>query len=161
MVVFQVFAVIFCLLCALYVFYYTIFSPFVFSSWVSEIKTAENDEYIFDLAYKLVKSCNNTECVMNRIWYFVTRNISYEKDTFFENYLNLNNSVYQTLGERKGDCENKAILALSLLKSLGADNLYIVVEKDHTCWARKERRDVIRFYNCNLDGEYEYMISVD
>lgn len=95
------------------------------------------------------------ECLEHGVRDFVLFDINTYQDTVIENWLNLNNDVTTTL-TRGGDCENKAILAASILKALDKKKLYIIgqVGKDekggHACWAIQDERNM-RFYNCYHD----------
>ena len=112
------------------------------------------------LALEIVKPCQDYDrdlkyhCMYRMVADFVERNITYVPDSFLEEVLMLNNDPLHTL-RYGGDCENKAILAIDLLKQLGFKNLYFVFQDDpdpfktdHMCYMVY---DMGRFvtYNCD------------
>lgn len=68
------------------------------------------------------------------VYEYLVENVSMNDDSFWEGALNLDNDPESTLTEG-GDCENFAILALSMLKSYGyTGKLYLVFQPGHACW---------------------------
>lgn len=103
---------------------------------IKEIADEIEEKWIFDInRYK-------------QVYRFVMNNITYEKDNEVENWYMLNNTPLHTL-EHGGDCESKAILALSILKAMGYDNTYMIYQPKHICWGIWD--DTFNFYmfNCN------------
>lgn len=82
----------------------------------------------------------------NEVYRFVMNNVTYKEDNEIESWHMLNNSPLHTL-EYGGDCEGKAILALSILKAMGYDSLYMIYQKKHICWGIWD--DVFNFYMFN------------
>ncbi len=95
-------------------------------------------------------------CLTGETYLFVMNNITYKSDTLVENIFQLNNSVEHTL-KYGGDCENQAILAIDILKTLNRTNLYLVFQEPiegssaHICWMTNDYGP--KFYNCMGPGE--------
>ena len=79
------------------------------------------------LAGALVQGCPDDECKVNAIYRYIVENFSYELDP--ENG-ELIRSPFETLELRKGDCEDLAILACSLLENAGI-RTYLTLTEDH------------------------------
>lgn len=84
------------------------------------------------------------------VYRFMVINISYRSDSDEENLNNINNEPLYTL-EHGGDCENKAVLALSIIKALGNNNTYLIYQPKHICWGAWIGYD-FKLYNC-IPGE--------
>lgn len=84
-----------------------------------------------------------------QVYRFVKNNITYKIDDNAEEEYSTNDPLY-TL-EYGGDCENQAILALSIIKAMGNDNTYMVMQPNHICWGAWVGNS-FRLYNCDPDS---------
>lgn len=121
--------------------------------------TIEVSNDIREIALQIHEKCELEDtpfCVEYNIQEFVNTNIGYESDSILQQTLGMDNNVDYTL-RNGGDCENQAILALSLLKALNVSKIYFVLQVGdavisgrHACWMVQKDFDY-RFYNCFSD----------
>ncbi len=111
------------------------------------VREVSADQSLADVARNVSGQCQSKGCIFAAIEYFVIEKVPYLPDGEGALSVISGNDPWTTL-ERGGDCENKAILALSLLKSLGETDLYLVFERDHACWLGKPH-GYYQFYGCN------------
>ncbi len=88
-----------------------------------ENRDKEHERYLnkikmVSLAHDLVKSCESEECKALALYNFVTRNLTYYPDP---NGQELIRGPSETLAYGGGDCEDLAILFVSLAKTVGLD----------------------------------------
>jgi hypothetical protein len=70
------------------------------------------------IAYDLVKSCGSKECKALTLYNFITHNLTYHPDPNGQELIRTPN---ETLAYGRGDCEDLAILFVSLAKTVGLD----------------------------------------
>jgi len=79
------------------------------------------------------------------VYNFVMKHVEQVSDTYFEGLFLIENDPITTY-EKGGDCENLAILAVSVLQSYNISGLYLLYQEEHMCW----EADGVRF-NCMPD----------
>jgi len=113
-------------------------------------------EHLAELARNVTAPCRTettwNSCEEDLILRFVY-NISWQSDEWYEEFFLMWNDPDSTL-ERGGDCENLAILSISMLKSLNPEKHYwLVSQMGHACFmARIENQQshssYYKFFNC-------------
>ncbi len=105
------------------------------------------------------------QCQADEVLFFILKNITYKSDNFFEDVLLLNNKPSYTT-EHGGDCENQAVLALDILKTLNFKNIYLVYQKinmttSHACWMILTPNQDFKTYNCMPDAIITNVLRVN
>ncbi len=129
--------------------------------WVAQsIETTAETELI---AQQILQTCSNMtdweRCEASFVMQFVMVNVTYKKDELLEEYLLMDNGPKETL-EKGGDCENQAILMISILKSIGSkERTYLVSQENsisgHICvMVTHQMKGTSTYYNqfYNCDG---------
>jgi len=103
-----------------------------FRSWYKEAVKGftEPDEQVKRLAAQLTKNKNTREEKLGAIFDFVSDDIRYVNYTSGEYWLP--NRPQQLLARREGDCDDKAILLITLLRAVGIDAQEVMVQTRET-----------------------------